>query len=151
MKKLGEKILELRNQGKSYNEIVKILNCSKANVSYHCGKGQKEKTRERTKKRRKKTVISKRVENFQKDRRLRDKTEDFQRERIKIDGVGTRRGKRNITFRWHDVIEKYGWETTCYLTGRPINLKEIETYEFDHIIPYSKKWQLYYRKPWNSF
>ena len=31
-----EKILELRKQGKSYNEIVRILNISKSVISYHC-------------------------------------------------------------------------------------------------------------------
>jgi DNA-binding CsgD family transcriptional regulator len=35
-KGLKEKILKLRNERKSYNEIAKILNCSKAIISYHC-------------------------------------------------------------------------------------------------------------------
>ena len=30
-----DKIIELRNQGKSYKEISEILNCSKATVHYH--------------------------------------------------------------------------------------------------------------------
>lgn len=33
---LKEKILILRNEGKSYNEISKILGCSKATISHHC-------------------------------------------------------------------------------------------------------------------
>ena len=33
---LKEKIIELRKEGKSYNEIKKILKCSKATISYHC-------------------------------------------------------------------------------------------------------------------
>lgn len=33
---LKEKILELRENGKNYNEICQILNCSKGSVSYHC-------------------------------------------------------------------------------------------------------------------
>jgi 5-methylcytosine-specific restriction endonuclease McrA len=47
-------------------------------------------------------------------------------------------GKRNLVFRWNDVIEKFGWETTCYLTGDPINLREPLTYQFDHKIPSSR-------------
>jgi len=47
---MKEKILELRNEGKSYREIQKILGCSKSTISYHCGNGQKEKTKNRTKK-----------------------------------------------------------------------------------------------------
>jgi DNA-binding CsgD family transcriptional regulator len=31
-----EKILELREEGKSYREIVTMLGCSRATVSYHC-------------------------------------------------------------------------------------------------------------------
>lgn len=34
--KLKEKIISLRNEGKSFREIGKILNCSKATISYHC-------------------------------------------------------------------------------------------------------------------
>jgi len=32
---MKEEILKLRSLGKTYNEIVKILGCSKASVSYH--------------------------------------------------------------------------------------------------------------------
>lgn len=35
---LKEQIIELRQQRKSYNEISKILGCSKATISYHCMK-----------------------------------------------------------------------------------------------------------------
>lgn len=33
---MKEKILELRNQGKSYNEISKILKCAKSTISHYC-------------------------------------------------------------------------------------------------------------------
>lgn len=131
---MKEKILELRNQGLSYNQIAKQLGCSKGTVSYHLGEGQKTKTATRKRESRKKTVISKRVENFQYDRRIKDKAEDFQRERYN----GRKRGKRSLVFRWKDVIAKFGWETTCYLTGRKIKLREPTTYHFDHIMPVSK-------------
>ena len=35
---MKEKIIELRSQGLSYNEISKLLNCSKGTISYHCSK-----------------------------------------------------------------------------------------------------------------
>lgn len=44
---LGKKIKELRQQGMSYNQIVKKLNCSKGTVSYHLGTGQKAKAKSR--------------------------------------------------------------------------------------------------------
>lgn len=34
----GKKIIELRKNGKSYDDICKILKCSKSTVSYHCKK-----------------------------------------------------------------------------------------------------------------
>jgi hypothetical protein len=49
---MKEQILELREVGKTYNEIVDILGCSKSTVSYHCGNGQKEKSKRRLKKNR---------------------------------------------------------------------------------------------------
>lgn len=48
-------ILELRKQGKSYNEISKIVGCSKGTISYYCGNNQKEKTLQRQNKRRQKS------------------------------------------------------------------------------------------------
>jgi len=33
---LGEKIIKLRKENKSYKEISEILGCSKATISYHC-------------------------------------------------------------------------------------------------------------------
>lgn len=130
------KILELRQDGKSYSEICEILGCSRSTVSYHCGKGQKELALNRQRKRSTDLVILNKVENFQfrYDRKIKDKSEDFQRVR---DSCG-RLKNRNITFNWKDVIEKFGWETTCYLTGIKINLREPKTYEFDHIVSICK-------------
>ena len=36
MSSIKEKILKLRLEGKSYNEIHELLGCSKATISYHC-------------------------------------------------------------------------------------------------------------------
>ena len=109
---MKEQILKMRQDGKSYNEICQTLGCSKGTVAYHCGNGQKQKTQDRQRKRRADTVILKKVENFQYDRRLKDKAEDFQRERI-IKNRRPKLGKRSLTFGWRDVIEKFDWQTTC--------------------------------------
>lgn len=42
---MKEKILKLRKEGKTYDEIKEILKCSKGTISYHCGENQKEKAR----------------------------------------------------------------------------------------------------------
>ncbi len=36
MKNIKDSIIELRNLGKSYNEIAELLQCSKGTISYHC-------------------------------------------------------------------------------------------------------------------
>lgn len=138
---MKDEILKLRSEGLSYNQICEKLHCSKSLVSYHCGEGQKEKTRKRTQKRRRETVIVQRVEQFQYNRKIKDKTEDFQRIRFSNE---RRLGKRILNFSWKDVIEKFGWKTKCYLTGRLIDLHEPKTYQFDHIVPHSKggEWTL---------
>jgi len=61
---MKEKILELRKEGKTYNQIVEILGCSKSTVSYYCGEGQKEKTRKRTDKLRNNNPIIQKLDNY---------------------------------------------------------------------------------------
>ena len=40
---MKDQILKLRDEGKSYREIKRILGCSSSTIAYHCGEGQKEK------------------------------------------------------------------------------------------------------------
>lgn len=40
---MKQRILELRAEGKTYDEIVEIVGCSKGTVAYHCGEGVKAK------------------------------------------------------------------------------------------------------------
>lgn len=37
-----------------------------------------------------------------------------------------------------EVVEKFGYETICYLTGAKVDLRKPQTYQFDHIIPRSR-------------
>ena len=133
---MEEKILALRASGKSYNEITRILGCSKALVCYYCGTDQKAKNIDRQRKNRKENCLLQKTEKFQ-GRKLKDKTEDYQRPRIRKNGK-PRLGKRSLTFNWKDVVHKFGWETTCYLTGKKIDLRKPRTYHFDHIVPVIK-------------
>ncbi|TXG80061.1 MAG: hypothetical protein E6R13_08775 [Spirochaetes bacterium] len=146
---MKEEILKLREEGKSYNEIKELLGCSKSTISYHCGVGQKEKTVKRQNKRRENIIISK-TEAF-KNRKKKDI--DFTINKIKTKKnfveIVRKFQKRDVnysekynkdivkTFDWTDVVEKYGEDTICYLSGEKINLFE-NTYHFDHIIPSSK-------------
>lgn len=49
---MKEDILKLRAENKTFNEIRAIIGCSKATISYYCSEGQKDKTLERTRKKR---------------------------------------------------------------------------------------------------
>lgn len=57
---MRETILTLHAEGKSYNEIVAIVGCSKSTVSYHCGKGQADKSLRRQRDRR--SVVRKHIQ-----------------------------------------------------------------------------------------
>ena len=133
---MKDEILKLREEGKSYNEIMKILHCSKGTVSYYCGDNQKEKAIKRTQKRRKNILIVK-LEHFKyrKNRALKEKVRRFN----KTDSSVKIRVNKLIepTFTVDDVINKFGMDTICYLSGERINLYE-DTYQFDHISPSSK-------------
>lgn len=50
---MKEQILKMRSEGKTYNQIVNELGCSKGTVAYHCGNGVKNKTHNRVDKLRK--------------------------------------------------------------------------------------------------
>ena len=50
---MKEQILKLRNEGKTYSEIRKELNCSLSTISYHCGDNQKQMAYNRVLKKRK--------------------------------------------------------------------------------------------------
>lgn len=142
-KNLGNKILELRNQGFSYNEIKLKLKCSKGSISYHIGFGQKNKNLNRTRRRRKKhpyqykldTFLSKtkkslpRLMKHKVKKLINLKIELFHRENNKY---------MTPTFTITDLINKFGENPKCYLTGEVIDINQPRTYAFDHKIPRSK-------------
>ncbi len=120
MTKWKDQILELRKQGKSYNQICAELGCSKSTVSYHCGQGQKEKRYQRQIKNRKKEHPYKRkiIRFHYKSRKM----QQYQKPTFSVD----------------DVIKKFGENPKCYLTGQPIDIYKPRSYNFDHIIPRSR-------------
>jgi 5-methylcytosine-specific restriction endonuclease McrA len=135
---MKEQILKLRNEGKTYSQIKEILGCSKSTISYYCGQGQKEKTKERLKKRRNNLIIKK-VDTFRNTKRplryFQESVRVFQKRDNKHPGKVNK--DISITFTWKDIINKFGEDTYCYLSGEAINLFD-NVYNFDHIIPTSK-------------
>lgn len=129
---MKEKILKLRSQGRTYNEIQKELGCSKSTISFHCGEGQKEKNRIRTKKAHKKRRLDHKIYCFR-NRRFRSGVRDFQRR-----ANGHVKNRQEMNFTVSDVINKIGTDPVCYLSGEKIDLKESKSYHFDHIVPASR-------------
>ncbi len=121
---MKDNILKLRKEGKSYRDIKKILNCSSGTVAYHCGEGQKEKSKNRNTKSRQifKNYILRRICYFQKRSSDNKKYEKG----------------RKLSFTVDQFIEKFGKITKCALSGKEINLEIDRNWQIDHIIPKSK-------------
>lgn len=141
-KGLGPKILQLFNEGKSYNEIVNILKCSKGTVCYHLGNGQKAKTLKRNSKTRKRNPLQHKIHDFN-ERIPTILTRQFKIrtiERIIYKRIMSMKRKKNMIIKvtLDEVLNKIGNNPTCYLTGEPIDLLQPKTYALDHIIPVSQ-------------
>jgi len=146
---MKEDILKLRAEGKSYNEIQKLLGCSKSTIAYHCGSGQKDKTKKRQNKRRQNVLLAKTDRFKYKQKSETPETTKYSKDRKDVvesvrkfqkrDNSVKKSVNKNIetTFTWEDVVEKYGENTFCYLSGEEINLFDTN-YQLDHITPASR-------------
>ena len=150
-KGLGKKILELYEKGFSYREIKMKLGCSKGTVSYHCGSGQKQKSKTRQRKGREDNVLRTKIERFtgslnksrqqenKKDGRLIKKILQIKITQFSLTGKRKDKNVRcKLMFKTKDLLTKIGSNPVCYLTGRPINLEDGKSYHLDHILPKSK-------------
>lgn len=132
---MKEKIISLRNEGKTYDEIKNILNCSKSTISYHCGEGQKEKSKIRQRGNRKKTtgIIKGKIDAY-----VRSKVRSFKNR----NGLyGKSKIINRITssiFSYSTAYDKIFNAKNCYLSGRKINLENSKSFHLDHITPLAK-------------
>jgi 5-methylcytosine-specific restriction endonuclease McrA len=118
---MKDQIFSLRYEGKSYKEIQSILGCSKSTISYYLGEDQLKKIKIRNKELNANNPLIRKLDTF-KNKHNRTKGKKVKSEK----------------FGWKEIVEKYGWETNCYLSGQKIDLRLPETYSFDHIVPKSK-------------
>lgn len=154
---MKDDILKLRLEGKSYRQIVTILGCSKGTVAYHCGEGQKKKSLERNRENKKENVVRAKTYKFcevhnklEKNNNKKKNNNNNKKKNPVVKPIEKtvyekcfsfrRKAKSKVKYKfdWKDVIEKFGWEPNCYLTGRKLNLKNGAEYQFDHIVPISK-------------
>ena len=132
-----EQILKLRSEGKTYRQIREITGASKGTISYHCNDDQKLKHKESRERNLLKSRISKKINRFKEktsssiNRVLSTKVRHFNM---------NRKTKKDTlpSFTLQDVIDKFGDNPMCYLTGKSINLYDSKSYNFDHIIPISR-------------
>lgn len=153
MTKLALKILQYKNSGKSIREIAKLVGCSKSSVSYHLiGEPAKKlallnskkykhgwhpyikhiKSFIRTTALRKNRFIS---SNKQTKLILINKIQSFHNPKRKGKGITV---YNKPIFTLEDIINKFGNNPICYLTGQPIDINKPTTFSFDHIIPASR-------------
>lgn len=139
-----QQILELRQEGKTYNQIKDIVKCSISTISYYCGDGQKTKNQERQLKRR---LVShpyvKKLEHFKcrKAKNLPLKMETSKVNNVILLKIRTFTGVKHMKdagFTIQDVLNKFGNNPKCYITGDDIDISKPRTYHFDHIIPTSR-------------
>lgn len=125
---MKEKILKLRNEGKTYNEIKSILGCSKGTISYHCGEGQVEKTKQRYERYKKTSqgALNKKINRVFK-RKIHDNLK-YKSYCKNGNFIYSKDGQK-------EFIDKCVSNPICYLTGVHIDLGDSKSYELDHIIP----------------
>lgn len=141
---LGPKINALRKQGLSYKDIQNTLNCSIGTISYHLGKGQKEKTKKRRANVSHSTYVHvKRTNHFQNikvktQRKLNPTPTLTHRQMSKAISAKASKFQKNAAFNYKDVHAKYGDHFQCALTGRPLSWNNPQEYEYDHIVPVAR-------------
>ena len=141
-----DKILELKEQGLNYREIMKLTNASMGLISYYCGKGQKEKAIKRALKYSKIHPYIKKINSFyeksrNKNRNFSNKIKQYKHTlNEKLSSFLMKRGDNIMVAKisLDDVIKKFGENPKCYLTGDEIDISKSRTYHFDHIIPRAK-------------
>lgn len=136
--KTRQKVLELKAQGKANWEIVQILNLSKSVVSYHTCASTKENNR--TYNTLKKQALKEGLV-FKRPRKLSKYPLHFRTKVSRFAGHHSERKKKYSLilqkYKPEDVVNKFGINTKCYLTGKELNLLDCDT-SFDHIVPLSK-------------
>lgn len=112
---MKDKILKLRAEGKKYREICEILDIGMEKVEWYCNPNRKEVSRKGNETYRKKNPIYKKVASFH--------------------GITKNKIK---SFRYREFLKKCGENPICYITKKPIDITDIDSYSIDHIVPNSK-------------
>lgn len=140
---MKNEIIRLYQDGYSYGDIADELGCAKSTVCYHLGKNQKEKHLSRQQKNRQLQhpyygKIDSFCRNYQSQISKYDDYVTKVRARLITKIRNFNRETRAMLFSVEDVLNKFGENPKCYLTGKTIDIANTSSYHFDHIKPASK-------------
>lgn len=121
----------LRSGGMGAKAIAKQFGCSPSTVMYHTNDNSHASDRTRKRRWRAKNPIQSKLRAYRTRRGVFGKARDFQRR----DGSGLSDSPSKENFTVMELLDKLGDSPKCYLTGRSIDLSEVDTYSFDHVTP----------------
>ena len=144
MNETGKEIVRLRFQGKTYREIHKLTGYSLSTICFYVGAGQKEKAFHRI------SIFKARQRMINKLYQYINRKPVYRLTRnVTIPSVlivkysrflkrKTTSMKKTLPFTVEEVFERIGDEPKCYLTGRPVDIRDSRSYHLDHKIPVSR-------------
>ena len=139
-----EKMIKLREQGYTYEQLRKYFGCSMHTVLYNLRADFREKESKRSKKKYAKEVNThpyiRKIKGFKRsivyNKRIKVTTAAQKRLYNKVSAFQLGDNMKHFTFQ--DVLDKFGENPKCYLTGKPIDIWKPSTYHFDHIVSRAK-------------
>lgn len=143
---LKQQILQLKSKGFNNVQISKYLNCNISTVNYHVspnGKNNRKKANAKFIKKHnyRPNVIYIKIKTFINKQIKEQKLSEISTKKaiyFKLSNFIRKNNCMSNKITVEDIINKFGPNPTCYLTGEQIDLKQPSTYQFDHIIPASR-------------
>jgi len=128
-------ILKLKNEHPDwgYKLIARHIGCSPNTVKYHLHPTAAKDTKKRAYRYKEINPLCARITHFHE---IREKKKNF--DKITDGKTLYRRQKRKSLFTTSELLTYLGENPKCYLTGQPIDLDDLSSYEFDHRVPVSK-------------
>ncbi len=138
-KNLKEQIIELRDQGLTYDQIKIQLKCSKSTICYHLTDKEKLRANASAQAHKQNNPLSVKLSNFlTKSRKgINNKVTKFKQDQEVRKGNKAHKDLTN-EMDYKEVYSILSQNPICYLTGKYIDLTKPDTYQLDHIIPIAK-------------
>lgn len=140
---LRSQILNLHEQGYTQKEIANILKCAKSAVSYHIYPNERLNCIRRTKNNPIYRKITSYLSSYKREYKIYKRQINLAIQKkiyffmyLKKKYKGKQMSKLPITK--NDVINKFGENPVCYLSGKKLNWEDASTYSFDHKLPISR-------------